>query len=62
MIIVVSCFWLCSKAFNFWETCHILGARMAAQYLAMEDGTTVPNGPLIEHARVRLLVECQLVV
>lgn len=29
----------------------ILGARMAAQYLAMEDGTTVPNGPLIEHAR-----------
>lgn len=24
---------------------------MAAQYLAMEDGTTVPNGPLIEHAR-----------
>lgn len=29
----------------------ILGARMAAQYLAMEDGTTVPNGPLIERAR-----------
>lgn len=29
----------------------ILGARMAAQYLAMENGTTVPNGPLIEHAR-----------
>ena len=24
---------------------------MAAQYLAMEDGTTVPNGPLIERAR-----------
>lgn len=33
----------------------ILGARMAAQYLAMENGTknavSVPNGPLIEHAR-----------
>ena len=29
----------------------IFGARMAAQYLAMEDGTTVPNGPLIERAR-----------
>lgn len=33
----------------------ILGARMAAQYLAMEDGTknavSVPNGPLIERAR-----------
>ena len=29
----------------------ILGARMAAQYLAMEDGTTVPIGPLIERAR-----------
>lgn len=29
----------------------ILGARMAAQYLAMEDGTAVPNGPLIERAR-----------
>ena len=23
MIIVVSCFWLCSKAFNFWETCRL---------------------------------------
>lgn len=33
----------------------ILGARMAAQYLAMENGTknavSVPNGPLIERAR-----------
>lgn len=29
----------------------ILGARMAAQYLAMEEGSTVPNGPLVEHAR-----------
>lgn len=33
----------------------ILGARMAEQYLAMEDGTknavSVPNGPLIERAR-----------
>lgn len=29
----------------------ILGARMTAQYLAMENGTTVPNGPLIERAR-----------
>ena len=29
----------------------ILGARMAAQYLAMEEGSTVPSGPLIKDAR-----------
>lgn len=29
----------------------ILGARMAAQYLAMSEGKTIPNGPLIAHAK-----------
>lgn len=29
----------------------ILGARMAAQYLAMSEGKAVPNGPLIAHAK-----------
>ena len=29
----------------------ILGARMAAQYLAMSEGRTIPNGPLIAHAK-----------
>lgn len=29
----------------------ILGARMAAQYLAMSEGKTTPNGPLIAHAK-----------
>ena len=29
----------------------ILGARMAAQYLAMEEGSTVPSGPLVKDAR-----------
>lgn len=29
----------------------ILVARMAAQYLAMSEGRTIPNGPLIAHAK-----------
>ncbi|MZN78992.1 sialate O-acetylesterase [Bifidobacterium pseudocatenulatum] len=29
----------------------ILGARMAAQYLAMSEGRTIPNGPLIAQAK-----------
>ena len=29
----------------------ILGARMAAQYLAMSEGKIIPNGPLIAHAK-----------
>ena len=29
----------------------ILGARMAAQYLAMSEGKAIPNGPLIAHAK-----------
>lgn len=29
----------------------ILGVRMAAQYLAMSEGKTIPNGPLIAHAK-----------
>lgn len=29
----------------------ILGARMAVQYLAMSEGRTIPNGPLIAHAK-----------
>ena len=29
----------------------ILGARMAAQYLTMSEGRTIPNGPLIAHAK-----------
>ena len=29
----------------------ILGARMAAQYLAMSEGKPIPNGPLIAHAK-----------